>query len=380
MIKFDTPPMNENLSQQSHIRVLHVGPSTTSKGGIAAVIGSYVQNKSLFESHDCDLSVKATCGEKGISGVFQFASAWLRVLHGAMFGKTDIVHLHTSIKGSLLRKWLLAATCAGLRQNFVVHIHNGAMASYVDGMPRATRIAAVWMLRHASHVVCLSREIHAWLLKHELCESRKCQIVHNGLAEHSFARTTLPPHSNALTILFLGRLGERKGVPVLLEAAEMLKNQGCLFRLLLGGDGDVGLYLADADRRGLSDSIEYLGWVSGEKKAHLLNTADIFVLPSRSEGFPVSVVEAMASGLAIVSTTIPGIVDAVTHKQEALLVPPGDANALAEALRTLISERALRLQLGAAAKQRFLDHFTIQRTVEKLCGIYRQVKDDSNQN
>ncbi|SAK50367.1 group 1 glycosyl transferase [Caballeronia pedi] len=369
--------MKGNVSKRCAVQVLHVGPNKSAKGGIASVLNGYAENRSLFEAQNYDVHFSATCGHQGAVGIFQYLSAWWRVVRESATRQTDIVHIHTSIKGSLLRKWLLAATCIGLRQRYVVHIHSGAIAHFVDDLPGPARIAVSWMLRHASQVICLSREVHAWLMRRHMCESGKFQLIYNGIADMSSVEATRPPLSGPPVMLFLGRLSEAKGLAVLLEAAEALRNQGHSFRLLLGGDGDVRTLTTDIDRRGLSGVAEYLGWVSGDSKAHLLATADIFLLPSRSEGFPVSIVEAMASGIAIVSTTIPGVVDAITHEQEGLLVPPDDADALTDAIRTLICEPALRGRLGAAARQRFLDQFTIQRTVEKLARTYQQVMDDS---
>lgn len=355
------------------MRVLHVGPDMSSKGGIASVLSGYAASEALFISLGYAPSFQASCGHGGTSRLFQFALAWWRIVSDAVTGKVDIVHIHTSIRGSLLRKSLLAATCIALRQRYIVHLHSGAIVQYVEELPALGRRFVRFVWKHSAQLICLSREMQEWLSHRCKLDASKCQLVYNGIADPSRRDYTRASPRKTVSILFLGKLMEMKGTTVLLDAAEKLAQRGHSYKLLVGGTGDVNAFVADIERRGLSDRVTYLGWVAGEKKTHFLAQADVFVLPSRSEGFPVSIVEAMAFGAAIVSTNIPGVVDAITHEREGLLVPPDDANALADALSVLIEAPALRGQLAAAARERFLRHFTIQHTVAGLVQVYNKV-------
>ncbi len=352
-------------------KVLHVGPDMSAQGGIASVIGGYAQRSELFESQGYTLSFAATCGARGgLRRIRQFARAWWKVVSGAVSRNIDIVHIHTSVRGSLLRKWLLAMTCIGLRQKYILHLHNGAMAQYIETLPALCRKAVRLMWKRAAQVICLSRDMEAWLDRDRLCHPEKRQLIYNGISDPAsdvaFGRSGSQPP----TILFLGRLVEAKGIKVLLEAAERLKRLGHPYRLLVAGSGDLQAFLTDVEHRNLSMEVEHLGWATGEQKAQLLANADIFVLPSRSEGFPVAIVEAMAYGATIVSTNIPGVTDAIVHGRDGLLVSPDAADQLCDALAKLITSPALRTQLAAAARQRFLDRFTIERTVECLVSAY----------
>ena len=300
-----------------------------------------------------------------------FVAAWWKIVRCALRRNLDIVHIHTSIRGSLLRKSLLALTCVCLRQNYILHIHNGAMESYLDGLPRILRhvIGTIW--RRARKVICLSRDMQAWIVGRWRFSEEKCPVIYNGIPDPLLAGLQHAVQSEPLSILFLGRLVEGKGIRTLLDAVKNLHLSGYSCKLLVAGSGDVPVFIEDVESRGLSEHVEYLGWVTGEEKSQLLIHSDIFVLPSRSEGFSVAIVEAMAFGAAIVSTDIPGVVDAVTHEREALLVPPDDAAALCDALRTMLESPALRANLSAAARQRFLDRFTVQHMAERLVREYR---------
>jgi glycosyltransferase involved in cell wall biosynthesis len=143
---------------------------------------------------------------------------------------------------------------------------------------------------------------------------------------------------------------------------------------LLGGGGDASVVSDYVSKYGLGNVVDFKGWVTGAAKDQLLADTEIFVLPSRSEGFPVAVVEAMAFGTAVVSTRIPGVVDAIRDEQDGLLVDPGDVNGLCNALLLLLNDAALRHHLGSSARQRFLDHFTIQHTARCIAAIYEGTK------
>lgn len=363
----------DHAGQRGAVRVLHVGPDMSARGGIAIVLSGYAANRALFESLGVEFSFLATCGRSGVTRLLAFPLAWLNLVGAIVFGKTDIVHFHSSIRGSLLRKWLLAATCIVLRQKFVVHLHSGATERHLEHLPAVLRAAVGVMWTHAAGIICLSYEMQGWLTRQWACSADKARLIYNGLSDPLCGDAPLHPSVDAPVALFLGKLSEAKGLTVLLRAVQRLRMRGHSFRLLVGGNGDEHAFRHEVEQLGLSDTVDYLGWVSGKQKALLLASADIFVLPSRSEGFPVSIVEAMAFGASIVSTNIPGVIDAITHRREGLLVPPDDVDALSDALAALITTPELRVQLSVAARRRFIERFTIQRTAEELARAYQQV-------
>jgi glycosyltransferase involved in cell wall biosynthesis len=366
-------PMLGKKSKHRMIRVLHVGPDISAKGGIAAVIEGYSKSQKSFEAEGICLDFLSTCGNGGMSSLWRFVKSWWWLAVTSTLGRHDIVHIHSSIRGSLLRKSIFALTCIALRQNYILHLHSGAIARYVDEMPAAPRNLVRFVCKHAAHVICLSRDTQTWLRCRLKLDADSSTIVYNGIQDQSAATTKKRESSEIPTILFLGKLLEAKGVSTLLEAAENLKFKGVPYRLLIGGNGEAHFFMAESKRRGLSDRVSFLGWVAGDEKLRLLSEADIFVLPSRSEGFPVSIVEAMSFGIPIVSTRIPGVTDAITHDHEGLLVPPDDVVALTGAIASLIDGDELRGRLSQAARQRFLDQFTVLRSATDLARIYRKV-------
>jgi glycosyltransferase involved in cell wall biosynthesis len=153
-----------------------------------------------------------------------------------------------------------------------------------------------------------------------------------------------------LTVLALGRLGQRKGTYDLLRAVESLPaHVRSRVHLRLAGDGEVDQVRAQVAARGLGDTVDVVGWLGPRERDEALRQADIFVLPSYDEGLPMALLEAMAHGLVPITTPVGGIPEAVTDGVHGLLVPPGDPAALARALHRLVENDALRERLGRHA-------------------------------
>lgn len=144
-------------------------------------------------------------------------------------------------------------------------------------------------------------------------------------------------------------------------------------RLLIGGNGEVEEARVRATELGLLDSVEFLGWIDGERKSRLLSVADIFVLPSYYEGLPISLLEAMSWGIPIISTTVGGIPELVRDGTSGILIEPGDVHALAHALSTLAADGALRDRMGRAGRSQVAESFSRDVVLPRLEGLYSEV-------
>jgi glycosyltransferase involved in cell wall biosynthesis len=161
-----------------------------------------------------------------------------------------------------------------------------------------------------------------------------------------------------------------KGLGILLDAAAELRARGERPQFVLIGEGSASEVLADHARRaGISDHVRFER--AGDPLAETLGSFDLFVLPSLEEGLSTALLAAMASGLPVVASRTGGIPDAVLPGC-GMLVPPGDARSLANAIHSLMHDAALRARLGSAAKARSGD-FDIGITAEKMLDLYRRV-------
>lgn len=192
-------------------------------------------------------------------------------------------------------------------------------------------------------------------------------VVFNGVEVDVFRKAD-PWPTEAPTILFLGRHEPRKGLAVLLDAMADLPRD---VRLWIASDGPETAALrakAAGDPR-----IEWLGRIDDAEKARRLRGADVFCAPSlRGESFGVVLLEAMASDTAVVASDLPGYANVARSGRDALLVPPGDAKALANALRRTLADRSLREQLVASGEAR-AEEFSMDRLAEVYLELYRSL-------
>lgn len=227
------------------------------------------------------------------------------------------------------------------------------------------------LLAGAARHVCISEEIQAEALAAGLPEGRLVSIP-NGVDLAAWRRevtpATLPwldlPERPTEVVLFVGRLARQKRVDVLLEAAARLADRRPSFRLALAGQGPLRPELeAQARSLGLRDRVAFLG--VREDVLALHRAAKAFVLPSEGEGLPNALLEALAAGTPSVATEVPGTVEVARHEQEALLVPPRDPAALADALERLLDDEALRARLRAGGWARVAERYDVDRAAER---------------
>jgi len=206
--------------------------------------------------------------------------------------------------------------------------------------------------------------------------ARKCVVVPNGIDLTAYQ--TLPDRLQARArwisasaepvIGTIARLDPQKGLPVLLHAFSKLARRWPQAALLIAGTGPERDPLERlAAKLGIADRLHMLGFQHDVRP--VLAALDVFVLPSRWEGFGLATLEAMAAGLPVVVTDVPGSRDLVHHEQTGLVVPPNDSHALAQAVARCLSHADLRAQLGRQARIA-AGAFTVQRMVDRYEQLY----------
>lgn len=194
------------------------------------------------------------------------------------------------------------------------------------------------------------------------------------------ARTPSP----ALRLLFVGRLVERKGVRYLLDALARVRGLGENVVLDVVGRGPIRAELEEHARSlGLGNAVRFHGFVPDQELVQRYVECDVFVLPAvvdekgDVEGLGVVIIEALAYGRGVIASDAGGITDIVEHDRTGLLVPPGDADALAEAIRSLARDRDRAVRLGRAGRQHVQERFSWAAVIGKLTELYGRVKEEA---
>ena len=180
--------------------------------------------------------------------------------------------------------------------------------------------------------------------------------------------------SGSPVLLYHGRVDARKGVLDMLHAVKQVRDEGACFHLLISGIGPTfDETAAEITRLGLQDCAEMTGYIGYDRVPEIYRRASIFVSPTYAEGFSNTILEAMASGMAVVSCRSVGVVDCIRDGENGLLTEPGDIPALADALRRVLQDAALRRRLGAAALQECREVYSWPRVGRQIMDVYDRV-------
>jgi glycosyltransferase involved in cell wall biosynthesis len=234
-----------------------------------------------------------------------------------------------------------------------------------------------WLLRGATSVIAPSAAIRDELLRAGFSSERVVCFA-NAVDVNRFRPVTAGEKAQAKSALGLARetavigtvarLVQRKGIDVLLRAFAMVRHRHPV-HLLVVGDGPLSEELrALARELEIEGSVSWLGFQADP--VNWLQAMDVFAFPSRLEGVPNAVLEAMATGLPIVATNIGGVVDLLEEGRTGFLIPPEDSGALAAALDQLLSNAPLRADLGSNARSRAVEGFSLADSATRLVNLY----------
>ena len=352
------------------LRVVMSGPLPPAIGGMASVIGALSQSELALRT---DLTLfntgKQTSDNRslweGIRARLTLMAAWrawLRQHHA------DIAHIHTCSGFTFFLDGLLAAIARYQGCRVVLHVHGGLFDQFLDGLNPVLRIAARHIARRTDLVLALSDD---W--RHRLGQrlpGSRISVLPNGVAAISGQLQRAP--GQPTTFLFLGQLSRLKGVHILLDALQQAQTN---WRVQLAGSesepGFTDWLRAEIDHRQLADRMTLLGPLVGEAKNRVLTEADAFVLPSLAEGLPMSLLEAMAARLPVVVTTVGAIPEVIQDGVHGLLVGPGNATALAQAMDHLARSPEQRESMGLASHALYEARYSADAMAQALLSIYK---------
>jgi glycosyltransferase involved in cell wall biosynthesis len=236
------------------------------------------------------------------------------------------------------------------------------------------RLASGWQTR----IITISDAIGQWLVQVERLPATKMSTIHYALdVEHFRGDQRMSPALAALSRPLVGtvtRLLHQKGVHILLDAfATCLRHMPQASLVVLGDGPERSALEAQARAHGMVQRVHFLGYMATPDVSAIMRGLDIFALPTFGEGFGLVLLEAMAWGKPVVASQVLAIPEIVLHEETGLLVPPGDAASLAQALLRLMQNPALCHSLGMAGQRRVEQEFTVQRMVQQTVCLYDEI-------
>lgn len=276
----------------------------------------------------------------------------------------NLVCTHSSKAGFIGRR---AAYKLGIPAVFTAH--GWAFTDGVDNKRQRLylgleKIAARWCNR----IICVSEYDRQLALKCGVAPDNKLVTIHNGIPP--IASPYGKKESHPLIITMVARFSEQKDHALLLNAVKDIDIKNLKVQLI--GDGpQLPNMKSLTESLNIGDRVQFLG--NRKDVPDLLAQADIFVLTSKWEGFPITILEAMRAGLPVICSDVGGCREAVEDGENGFLVPRGDGVVLANRLKQLIEDKDLRYKMGQKGRMRFEQYFTVEKMAEKTKRIYGEI-------
>ncbi|MDQ3985593.1 MAG: glycosyltransferase family 4 protein [Actinomycetota bacterium] len=352
-------------------RVLLVGRGPPERGGISAYMVSLFESP-LAEKHEIEM-LNLTTAQTPQAG--RLTSSNLKRTFAdtrAVFSqarRADLVHIHTALVPAvtLARASLLCLAARLRRRPVVIHVHSGKVQLWLDGRPR--RLLARVLMAGATRVVAVSEGAHRALST--VVRGRRLVMIENGVDPARFGPPSpakIPP-----VILYVGLLTPRKGVIDLIEAGRLLENRGIAHKIVIvGGTPDEGPEAEEEVRTAARGRAALLQSRPYAEMPEVYREADVFCLPSWWEAMPLTLLEAMATALPVVATSVGDIPRVVEEGRSGLLVAPRSPHSLADALARMLSDQATALAMGREARIR-VQEFSQQRNHAAIDLLYREI-------
>jgi glycosyltransferase involved in cell wall biosynthesis len=306
-------------------------------------------------------------GLRKLGGYLYIVSLMVHLWHRRVH--YDVIHVHG------LSYHTFATVLAGrwLGRPVIVKLANSGPASDIAKMRSGQQLAlSRYLLPAALRADCfaaLNRLIVRELIEAGVPAARIAEIP-NGVSTAGVAPKTDYSLHHPVRLVFVGRLHPQKGLEVLLKALRRLRDDGSEVGVTLVGDGPQKMQLKNlASELGIRPHVKFAGESSDVQD--YLRDADVFVLPSKAEGISNALLEAMAQGLPVVVSDIPGNAEVVDDEKTGIVFHRDDVSSLAARLQSLLQDQALRQELGDAARREIDARYAIGRIAERYIGVYQ---------
>lgn len=348
--------------------ILHMPPPVHG----ASMMGKYIHDSQVvneaFNCHYINLTTAknlADIGKVGLRKLIQFVQLLNRIRKEVKKLKPQLVYVTpNACGGAFYKDFVVVQLLKAMGCKVVAHYHNKGVATRQNHKPDK------WLYRQffkGIQIILLAEPLYEDM--QQFVKREQVLFCPNGIPESS--PTNKAPQKGSLPhIFFLSNLLIDKGVLTLLDACKQLKEQGYMFQCdFVGGetaDMNAECFKRECEQRGIADCVTYHGRKYGEEKLTFFQQADIFVLPTFNECFPLVLLEAMEQGLPCVSSAIGGTPEIVDEGKTGFLVPCRKVQPLAERIGLLLKDETLRKQLGKAGRAKFEREYTLPRFEENI--------------
>lgn len=346
-------------------KILIVGPVGYETGGIAQYISEQVRHLSGDLNIDTfDISAPQDMGYLYIVGAI---AKWFFDIYRAIgMIPPSITHIHVTYGLAFYRECMFGIFAKHFwKSNVIIHVHGSEFDDFLSSGGWIQQSVRTWLLSHASIVICLSGYWENILQKHT--DHDHVEVLPNAVDVNDYQPVACD--GSTVTISFVSDLEPRKGVQEFISAIKRIKIEDSV-QVKIAGKGSLSDKM---EQLGRQNNVEYHGFISENEKYTLLNQSDIFVLPSHAEGLPITILEAMAGGNAIVTTKV-GSIPEVLSQENGILVEPKDVDELTEAIAQLLDDPDRATRMGTENRRLVENEYSWLSHKDELLNIYNNVR------
>lgn len=346
--------------------VVMVGPGLKVRGGVSGV------ERLLLNALPEDIQAThiATMVEGGKWAKTVTFVKSLGLLAWQLRQHPDVVHIHFASGASNVRKIILARLAMAFGANVIMHAHGGYYRKHWQQMSPTARSITLNTLLRAQRLVVLGE---GWREFFESIGIPKHRIVVAPNPVVLPAEVPERDETGTVRFVYFGLITARKGVFDLIEAiARLSPATRARVHFTMAGNGEVAQLRERVASLGVQDVVQILEWVDPDERDRLLAGANAFVLPSHTEGLPMSLLEAMAWGLPPICTPVGSIPEYVIDGANGVLVPPGDVAQLTQAIENLVAQDEQRRYMGRLARAT-VEPLCVKQYSNRMCAVYRSL-------
>ena len=366
-------------------KVLVACPVPPPFGGIASVAEDLIHSE-LSTEFDFTLFPRSELFPPGVEGfwavnMFRLRRfiRFFRLLRGGGFSLLHVHSAQTNFRGSVIL--MMLARAVGTK--VLLHLHGSDWNSFYGHQSAWNRLLKRWCLRLPDRIIILNALWEKNLNRLQgpvpvvLVRNRLAQAAPPDPKAVAETRARLGLDVSHFVVLLVGGVSETKGVFEILEAApEVIRNKDTVRFVLVGREelpGEMRAVKSIIRAKGLHSWVQITGEVERDKVPLLMGMADLFLLPSRTEGMPVALLEAMRARLPIVATSVGGIPEMVEDGVSGLVIEPQSPEQITRAILRLVDDEAFRHNLGEGGYKAFEEKFEYSKGVEEMRAVYRSL-------
>lgn len=294
--------------------------------------------------------------------------------------RPDIVHINTASYWSFWENAVYNLISKMLNRKVIIHIHGGLFYKFYKNSNTFAKFLIRKVLDTSDKIIVLSSEWKSLLMNITSAQTnlgKRIIIIENFVNFSSFGHLVREDISeDKVNVLFVGVGAKTKGIYEVLKAIPLVVKEYEDIFFYFVACGNVEKYDIKANEETYVSHTRFLDYVSGNRKMKVFASADIFVLPSYSEGLPIAMLEAMAIGLPIIATPVGSIPEVIEEGKNGFLVEVGDYHALAEKILILAKDRKLRLKMATNNLEKIRKKYDRSVVMRKLGNLYAQILDN----